>query len=113
MSIHKQTTALLVELELALRSSRLWSSTLPTPAALSSSAPFACDTMPFESWLQFIFIPKMMTIIETEQVLPRKIALLPMAEQVYAGEQQLAHLFTALKNIDALLCGQPDVQAVD
>ena len=55
-------TELLAQLELIERELRqlgLWALQAPSAQALNSSAPFACDTMPLEMWLQWIFLPRM------------------------------------------------------
>ena len=45
----------------------IWPDAKPTrkvlDSALQSTVPFAVDSLPFESWLAFIFIPKMRIII--------------------------------------------------
>lgn len=89
-----------------LKAHDLWTSQPPSTAALASSAPFACDTMPFEQWLQYIFIPKMKALIESRQPLPSSIALLPMGEYVYANQTHLGELLLVFASIDELLTGQ-------
>ena len=49
--------AQLIDLEAALRQLDLWSDTPPSQEALSSEQPFAMDSLEFEEWLQFIFLP--------------------------------------------------------
>lgn len=46
-------------IEAAMRALGLWSLQPPPAAALASEAPFACDTMPLEMWLQWLFLPRM------------------------------------------------------
>lgn len=97
---------LLDHLRQAMGRCQLWSDRRPSLAAFSSSAPFACDTMAFEQWLQFIFIPKMYLLIEKQQALPVKIAILPMAEEVYKTTKNVDEVLMALARIDRLL-GEP------
>ncbi|MEW5837266.1 MAG: YqcC family protein [Pseudomonadota bacterium] len=47
------------QIERELRQLGLWSLHPPTAAALASVTPFACDVMPLEMWLQWIFLPRM------------------------------------------------------
>jgi len=57
-----ETQALLVQLEAIeseLRRMGLWSLQPPSAAALASETPFACDVMPLEMWLQWVFLPRM------------------------------------------------------
>ncbi|WP_052056395.1 YqcC family protein [Colwellia psychrerythraea] len=74
---------LLVDLTFELKLLNLWQIPLPTEEALSSSAPFCCDTLAFEQWLQFIFIPKITMMINHQQALPSKISITPMAEEAF------------------------------
>ncbi len=88
MSIHvkrQQISEGLYQLEQTLRVSQLWSSVKPSIQALSSTEPFACDTLSFEQWLQFIFIPKMRVLIENEDPLPLAMAITPMAEMSFGA----------------------------
>ncbi len=61
---------LLGELENALRIQSLWQNTAPTKSELASSMPFAVDTLRPEQWLQWIFIPRMIALIDTQQAIP-------------------------------------------
>ena len=97
---------LLEELTTAMVRCQLWSEQSPSSVAMASTAPFACDTMAFEQWLQFIFIPKIHLLIEQQQPLPMKIAILPMAEEVYKAAKGRQAVLTALARIDRLL-GEP------
>lgn len=76
-------TTLLADLIFELKSLNLWQIPQPSAAELSSSAPFCCDTLAFEQWLQFIFIPKIAMMINQHQPLPTKISLTPMAKEAF------------------------------
>ncbi|GGB62226.1 hypothetical protein GCM10011607_23740 [Shewanella inventionis] len=93
----------LIILEQTLKQCSLWSDDAPSKEAMASSAPFACDTMAFEQWLQFIFIPKMTELIQLQQPLPSSMAIAPMAEHVWKGMAQRQILITHLQSFDALL----------
>ncbi|OBT09155.1 hypothetical protein A9267_09110 [Shewanella sp. UCD-FRSSP16_17] len=101
-----QTVQLLESLEQQLKINHLWSIQSPSDAELASVAPFACDTLRFEQWLQFIFIPKMSMLIRTQSPLPSKISLAPMAEHVWGNRAELAELTKLLAVLDNLLTGQ-------
>ncbi len=79
----ERISALLETLTYELKSLNLWQTQLPSAAKLSSSAPFCCDTLAFEQWLQFIFIPKIAMMINQQQSLPAKISVTPMAEEAF------------------------------
>ena len=52
---------LLIERE--LRTLDMWSVEPPVPEALASVEPFCVDTLRFEQWLQWIFLPRMKAIV--------------------------------------------------
>lgn len=74
----------LLLIERALRLQGLWSSNPPAPEALASTEPFAVDTLRFEEWLQWIFLPRMKHLIEHNHPLPTSSGIRVMAEWVYA-----------------------------
>ncbi|MFQ3189247.1 MAG: hypothetical protein ACI936_000371 [Paraglaciecola sp.] len=98
---HKEVEILIVKLEHNLREAMLWSSSVPSVEALQSQLPFALDTMLFEEWLQFVFIPKMSVIINSKSTLPNNIQLLPMAEQCFDVTDNKHGLMQVIKQIDS------------
>ncbi|MBC3952098.1 YqcC family protein, partial [Pseudomonas folii] len=77
---------LLIERE--LRALGWWSDRSPSEEALSSGEPFCVDTLEFEQWLQWIFLPRMKHILENDLPLPNASGILEMAEMVYATLQR-------------------------
>lgn len=77
---------LLIERE--LRALGWWSNTSPSDEALSSGEPFCVDSLEFEQWLQWIFLPRMKHILENDLPLPNASGILEMAEMVYATRQR-------------------------
>lgn len=108
MTIHIERTALLLDqLTQALKSLNLWQTQQPEINALLSSAPFCCDTLSFEQWLQFVFIPKISQMISLGESLPDKISLMPMAEESFKYlSTQADPLLMIIKRIDKTLTGQ-------
>ena len=89
------------ELERILRDLGLWESAAPAPEALASRQPFAVDTLQFNQWLQFVFIPRMHALLDAEQTLPGPCGIAPMAEEFVKhvtsitrgqGDQLIQHL---------------------
>ncbi|MFA5678753.1 MAG: YqcC family protein [Pseudomonas sp.] len=80
---HVLAEALLM-LEQELRQQGLWAAQPPSPAVLASPQPFCVDTLAFEGWLQWIFIPRMAQIIENGGVMPAGCNIQPMGEQAFA-----------------------------
>jgi uncharacterized protein YqcC (DUF446 family) len=96
----KEVEILIIKLEQSLRGAMLWSSSAPSFEAFQSELPFALDTMSFEQWLQFIFIPKMSEIVSNKSTLPDNLKLLPMAEQSLSAAGNESRLIEVIKQID-------------
>lgn len=112
-SIYQILGAALDELEFRLLDAGFWSGQTPSQAALASTAPFACDTLEFAQWLQFIFIPRLRTLVETESPLPEKCAVAPMGEDYFrllgkARGNAIASgaVVQVLRQLDILVSGQ-------
>ena len=103
--LYSQTQIKLAQIIHELQGVGLWSANAPSDKAMASIAPFACDLMSFEQWLQFIFIPRMQALIDAGQPLPSQIAIAPMAEHVWSEQATLAPLIGVLNELDIeLLC---------
>jgi uncharacterized protein YqcC (DUF446 family) len=108
MKKHIEYTAdLLEDLSKELQRLNLWQEQQPSALELSSSAPFCCDTLNFEQWLQFVFITKVRLMINQGQSLPTKIALTPMAEVSFKHlSSHTESLLVIIENIDKTLTAQ-------
>ena len=96
---------LLLALAEALQQSQRWANVAPPPEALASSQPFCCDTLPFEGWLQFLFLPRCHALLDGGQPLPY-FQLLPMAEMSWPRDDQPAVLFAAIRALDLWVAPQ-------
>ncbi|WP_205622163.1 YqcC family protein [Aestuariibacter salexigens] len=105
---HHQLSALLTDLTAALRCAGLWSEKTPSAQALSSPLPFCCDSLAFEQWLQFVFVPRLQHCIAHNHPLPERSAILPMAEETLSSRQGNKHIFTVLACIDDYINSQAD-----
>ena len=95
---------LLIERELRLLG--LWDEVSPSAEALSSQEPFSVDTLDFEQWLQWIFLPRMKTILEQDLLLPNASGIQEMAEMVFAARNVQGkdrQLQVLLKEFDLLI----------
>lgn len=93
---------LLIERE--LRALDWWDDVPPSAQALASQEPFSIDTLSFEQWLQWVMLPRMKWLIESDQPLPAVSGIRDMAEEVYRGrERQVVPLLQALAAFDRLL----------
>lgn len=94
----------LLELEALLRNRRLWSREHPGEQALASDQPFACDTLSFPEWLQFIFIPRLHQVAEHRAPLPEKCDVAPMAEEYFRSRAMEAEtVVRQLRDLDVLI----------
>ena len=97
--------AALAQLQNALVAAKHWSDTRPSQQALNSRQPFCVDTLGVDQWLQFVFIPKMTTLIEAQQALPafaQGQGISPMAEEFFKSDNAKPVL-EAIRSIDNLL----------
>lgn len=97
-----EVEAQLQQLEHALRHVGCWSTQWPEQEALLSSAPFACDHLRFEQWLQFIFIPKLREHLNTNKPLPNAMGLHPMGEQCILDPLSRVSILPVLAQIDLI-----------
>lgn len=102
MSYLKIETAL-QQLVVLLKEQCLWTNISPSEQVMASTAPFSCDVMPFENWLQYIFIPKMTTIVNNQLPLPKSMAIAPMAEHVWLNNDALLPIIRHLTDLDILI----------
>lgn len=89
-------------LEVALRDAGLWSTQAPQSSALLSVQPFCVDTLNFNEWLQFVFVPRMVHLLDNQLPLPSNCSIAPMAEEALAG-MPVTELIEVLRGIDNLL----------
>lgn len=100
-TIAHQLADLILSIEAEMRRLNLWESQAPEEEALASLMPFCHDTLRFEQWLQWVFLPKMKTVLETEEGFPASSDITPLAE---LRLEQLAkdtdHLLTLIQQFD-------------
>jgi uncharacterized protein YqcC (DUF446 family) len=104
MDVRLQLAEQLRLIEAELRQLGWWTLTPPTEAALASVEPFAVDSMDFEQWLQWLFLPRMQQLLESGSPLPSACAIQPMAEMVLAERaNQGRALLQVLGEFDRLI----------
>ncbi|NLS13148.1 YqcC family protein [Vibrio sp. SM6] len=89
-------------IESQLRVLDLWQANAPSAEALASEAPFAIDTLAPEAWLQWVFLPKMHTLLAQAQPLPRGFALEPYFSHVWQHEARYQPLLQLLQQLDMM-----------
>lgn len=85
---------LLIERELRLLG--WWESQAPSAAALASQEPFCVDTLSFEQWLQWIFLPRMAFLLEQGAALPETSGIHAMGEMTFASRAAEARTLQGL-----------------
>jgi uncharacterized protein YqcC (DUF446 family) len=94
----------LIDIEAQLRQLGQWDKIPPSEQALVSEQPFCVDTLTLPQWLQFIFLPAIYQILESEQALPQRCGIVPIAEEYFRGTGLPSdNLLDALSRIDELL----------
>lgn len=107
MSVFVEAASLLIDIEAELRRLGLWEIEAPSPAALASTEPFCVDTLAFNQWLQFVFLPRMYALLELERLPPGRCEIRPLAEQYFSGSGlAIAPLIAAIGRLDGLLNGR-------
>lgn len=105
--LHISVAEVLIDIEKELRELQLWDVEVPDDEALSSTEPFAVDTLTFPQWLQFIFLPRVYFMIEQDMQLPANCSIAPMAEQYFSVLRlHSLPLIVHLQRVDDLLNGQ-------
>lgn len=93
---------LLIERELRLLG--YWQAQPPSAQALASEQPFCVDTLVFEQWLQWVFLPRMKALIEAGADLPAASGIAAMASEVFRAKAlEVKGLLAALQAFDRLI----------
>ncbi len=103
--LQKQLREKLQELENNLQTAQMWDSTAPEAEKLNSREPFCVDTLAFEQWLQWIFIPRLHTMLSNNfNGLPNKSDIHTMAVYQFKNySQNTTDICSTISDIDKLL----------
>ena len=107
MTQHQRVRQQLLLLEAQMREHNLWQTTAPAPNAFVSTQPFCMDTLePFE-WLQWVLIPRMHALLDSQQALPQAFAIAPYYEiALDAANPSREAMLVHLQQLDALFSGE-------
>ncbi len=101
----EQIELALKEIELVMRKLNIWSDgkNRPDDSAFLSQSPFFLDTMNFEQWLEFVFVPRFYSLIESDSKLPENVVIHTYAQEFYRGRwQEYKELIQILMKFDKL-----------
>ena len=102
MDSQTQVRQQLIIIEQVLRDHALWQEIMPDPAALDSTQPFCMDTLDPVEWLQWVLIPRMHALLDSEQALPSEFAIAPYYEMALdSSRRERESLLAALLSLDA------------
>lgn len=97
----------LLEVEATLRTHGMWDQHRPPAEALGSEQPFCIDTLRFEQWLQWVFLPRMKEILEDSRPLPVKSGILSYAQEYLRKDAApTTDLLEQIKRFDDLIAIQ-------
>lgn len=109
MERHALVRQHLLAIEQVLRDHQLWQGVAPLPTAFESTQPFFMDTMEPHEWLQWVLIPRMHALIDSNLPLPVAFALAPYYEMALdAAHVGRESLLAALQELDVLFASQAD-----
>ena len=98
---------LLLRMESEMRQLDLWRATPPEPRAFASNQPFCVDTMAFETWLQWVFIPRVHALLDQGGEMPFRSQIAPLAQLMFAEMKEIRtdELETLIARFDELTAG--------
>lgn len=93
----------LTDLQIAMRTHEVWEAIAPPEEALANQQPFCIETLSPTQWLQWIFIPRMHALLDSEADLPRNFSITPYLEEALKEERYLNAIRTPVLQIELLL----------
>lgn len=94
----------LLNLETTLKKFKCWGPDEAEFNVSDVSTPFGIGSIHLMPWLQYLYIPKMRTIADSNAPLP-VAEVTPYAEQVLVGEPCVAEVLLVLRRLDAMTKG--------
>jgi uncharacterized protein YqcC (DUF446 family) len=79
-----------------------WQAEPLKPEQYDFRSAFALDTMAFNQWLQFVFVPRVEQILASQGTFPARSQVGSQAIREYDGVPEAAHLVELLCAFDAL-----------
>lgn len=98
---------ILLAVEATLRQHGRWDPVAPPDQHLGSAQPFCVDTLRFEQWLQWIFLPRMKKILENSRPLPSRSGIYHYAEHTLRrNDPPTPNLLKLIRQFDELIAIQ-------
>jgi uncharacterized protein YqcC (DUF446 family) len=102
MPTYGDVTEAIDRVEADLKHIGYWRNEPLPPEMYQFTQAFAMDTMPFSCWLQFIFIPRVRSIIDVGGEFPASSMVAAQAVREFDGAAEADELISALSDFDAL-----------
>ncbi|WP_437612498.1 YqcC family protein [Erwinia sp. V71] len=103
MSREQQVRQRLLAVAQVLQDSGLWQSHAPDTQAFNSNEPFCVDTMLPLEWLQWVLLPRMQALLDSQAPLPQNFSITPYYEEALDSETPgRLLLLCELQALDAL-----------
>jgi uncharacterized protein YqcC (DUF446 family) len=99
---HALVASKLAAIEAEMRRIGLWQGAPLDPAKYDFHAAFAMDTMAFTQWLEFVFIPRVRSIIDAKGEFPTSSMVGVQAYRELDGAPEASALVALLTDFDAL-----------
>ncbi|MFS2225425.1 YqcC family protein [Pantoea sp. B65] len=80
MSREQQLRQRLLAVAQVMQDNGLWQGSAPDTAAFNSTEPFCVDTMLPLEWLQWVLLPRMLALLDSNAPLPKNFAVAPYYE---------------------------------
>lgn len=93
------------KIEAEMKREGYWRAAPLPPEAYDFTQAFATDTMTFSNWLQFIFIPRVRSIIAEQGQFPSRSMVGAQAVREFDGDDHAGTLVTLLNDFDHLFDG--------
>lgn len=99
---YEEVADALFRIESEMKRIGYWQAAPPPPEAFEFRMAFAIDTMAYEQWLQFVFIPNVKKILEVRGHFPRHSEVGGQAIREFDGDENAQQLVNLLIQFDSL-----------
>ncbi|MCI0505974.1 MAG: YqcC family protein [Gammaproteobacteria bacterium] len=101
---YQRINALLAAMQQEMERIGIWEENAPPVENLASSQPFCYDTLHVGQWLQWIFIPRMQTIVDQRFRIPQRCDIHPYAAESLEGYTiDSVTLLSLIREIDGVI----------
>ncbi|MDN3610706.1 YqcC family protein [Vibrio ostreicida] len=96
----QRVLSLLEQLPARMQELGLWQQECPAIDVLQSIEPFSMDKLKPEEWLQWVFSPRILDMIDKKKPLPQGFSIAPYFEECWKDKAEVTVILGLLKAID-------------